>query len=120
MLANGETWIGPFQLQQLLDCCLDDRHRKPPMEGSAYLVTEKRWRTSPNRASVPLYVGGNTGRSARFRTRLGDLLADAFGFFGGGTGHHSGGQSLHEWCRKESVNPLKLYIAWIEGSECHR
>jgi hypothetical protein len=51
---------------------------------------------------------------------LGDLLADALGFFGGGTGHHSGGQSLHKWCLENAVHPTALYIAWIEGARCHR
>ena len=120
MLENMEKWVGPFQVRQLLDRCLDERFPKPPESNSCYLVTQNRWRRSPSARSALLYIGGNTGTSKRFRTRLGDLLADMFGFYGGESGHHSGGQSIHKWCRINSVNPSELYIAWIEGTECHR
>src|SRR4051794_19543171 len=37
--------------------------------------------------------GGTTGKSERFRTRVGDLLADLFGFYTTTTGHHSVGDT---------------------------
>jgi len=121
VLAIEEKWVGPFQIRRLLELCLDDAAiPRPPESGSAYLVTRNEWRSNPTTESVPLYVGGNTGNGPRFRTRIGDLLADAFGFYGSKTGHSSGGQHVHQWCREHHVNPLDLYIAWIEGTECHR
>ena len=121
MLDGSEKWIGPFQVRKMLEHCLDDSVVPKALEsGSAYLVTRKDWRTAPTHESIPLYVGGNTGEAPRFRTRVGDLLADAFGFFTSKTGHSSGGTRLHHWCRENSVNPLDLYIAWIDGSGCHR
>jgi hypothetical protein len=120
MLSPGEKWIGPFQIRTLLEFCLDDAVPKPPLASSAYLLTKAKWQLNPSADSAPLYVGGNTGKSARFRTRVGDLLADAFGFYSAETGHHSGGQEIHKWCRQNQVNPLELHIAWIEGAECNR
>jgi hypothetical protein len=121
MLDSDEKWVGPFQVRKLLESCLDSTTvPKPPASGSAYLVTKTGWQSNPTAESVPLYVGGNTGKSARFRTRLGDLLADAFGFYTFETGHHSGGQHIHDWCKKNEVNPLDLHIAWIAGTECPR
>jgi len=113
-------WVGPFRVQQLLDQCIDDKTPLPPASGSAYVVTQRSWNGAPNSSCGVLYIGGNTGRSPRFRTRLGDLLTDAFGFFGGGTGHSSGGQSIHKWCRENQVNPLRLYLAWVSQCACHR
>ena len=120
MLAFNEKWVGPLQIRKLIDSCLDEAIPKPPEFGSAYLVTKNKWHSNPTVESAPLYVGGNTGKSARFRTQIGDLLADAFGFYTSQTGHSSGGKSLHKWCRESQVNPLDLYIAWIEGTACHR
>lgn len=113
-------WIGPFEIQKLLDHCIDGVVPAPPESGSVYVVTQRPWKIQPNPDFGMLYVGGNTGRSARFRTRIGDLLADAFGFFGTETGHSSGGQSLHQWCRTNQINPLRLYIAWVKRCKCHR
>lgn len=59
-----------------------------------------------------MYVGGNTGNSERFATRVGDLMADMFGFYGGDTGHHSGGQHIYEYCEKNKIHPLDLYLGW--------
>jgi hypothetical protein len=122
MLQNGESWVGPFQIRKLLETAFNapTDKRKPPAQGSAYLVTRRGWRGDPKPASVPLYVGGITGRSHRFRTGIGDLLADAFGFYTESTGHSSGGQSLHEWCCQNGVNALDLYIAWVRETRCHR
>jgi hypothetical protein len=79
ILRLGERWIGPFRVQTLLNRCLDKRFtRQIPDSRSAYVVTVGSWRTQPSERSTPLYVGGTTGASQRFRTRLGDLLADMF------------------------------------------
>lgn len=117
---TGREWVGPFKVQELLAHCIDNTLPLPPDSGSAYLVSERSWRSEPTARCKPLYVGGNTGQSARFRTRLGDLLADAFGFFGDETGHSSGGRSLHAWCREHAVSPLGLYLAWVDHCTCHR
>ncbi len=114
------AWVGPFRVDRLLADAVAGRLPKPPIYGSAYVVTQRRWRDSPSPKALPLYVGGNSGRSSRFRTRLGDLIADAFGFFGGDTGHHSGGQSLHRWCKENCVSPLTLYVGWVQRCACHR
>ncbi len=113
-------WVGPFEVRGLLAHCIDDSMPLPPESGSAYLVSCHSWISDPDARCEPLYVGGNTGQSARFRTRLGDLVADLFGFFGGETGHHSGGQSLHRWCRENRVDPLTLHLAWVNRCSCHR
>jgi hypothetical protein len=122
MLKDNEQWIGPIQVRTLLKSCLDGRRRRPPNSGSVYLVTRKAWSKCPTTKCEPLYVGGITGRSQRFRTRVGDLLADAFGFYNetNRIGHHSGGRRLHKWCKKNRISPLNLYVAWIKGTRCHR
>lgn len=113
-------WIGPFTIEQILYRCTDDSFPKPPESRSVYLISLDTWSDQPTPKCRPLYVGGNTGQSSRFRTRIGDLLADLFGFFCDNTGHHSGGQSLHNYCRVERINPFALYIAWARSCECHR
>jgi len=117
-------WTGPHTIEELLENSLDPSFPRPPEAKGVYVLSEKPWRGKPRRqqtkACNPLYVGGNTGKSARFRTRIGDLIADVFGFFGNETGHHSGGRSLHEWCRREKVNPGRLYIGWAEDCNCVR
>lgn len=117
---NRYRWIGPFQMKQLLGDVIAKELPRPPESGSSYVVTQREWRGHPTTDSIPLYVGGNSGKSNRFRTRIGDLIADTFGFFGGGTGHHSGGQHLHEWCQENHFNPLHLYVGWVESCACHR
>jgi hypothetical protein len=52
---------------------------------SVYLISRKNnWWKRPNdkptKECEPLYVGSTTGKSKRFRTRIGDLIADMFGF----------------------------------------
>lgn len=114
------AWHGAYQIRTYLESCVEEDHDRPPESSGVYVVTQKRWRTEPNHRSGVLYIGGNTGQSARFRTRLGDLIADMLGFFGDSTGHHSGGRRLWGWCRTERINPLDLYIGWQSGVECHR
>jgi hypothetical protein len=121
MLSARERWVGPVQIRRLLDSCLDGKTvLVPPEVGSAYLVTRHAWQLAPGAESRPLYVGGITGKSDRFRTRIGDVMADAFGFYTAKTGHSSGGQSIHRWCLENQVNPADLHLAWVEGHECHR
>ena len=109
-------WIGPFQFRDMLERAVNSDAIFPPDRGSAYLVSLRRWRQYPKFSSVPLYVGGITGQSDRFRTRIGDLIADMFGYFG----HHTGGRSLHDWCKESQVHPLDLYIGWVDIGPCHR
>jgi hypothetical protein len=120
VLEKSERWVGPVQILKLLEEASLPNAIRPPERGSAYLVTQRAWRGDPKPASGPLYVGGITGKSDRFRTRIGDLLADSFGFYGKATGHSSGGTSLHKWCLKNSVRPLDLYLSWVEDTQCHR
>ena len=108
-------WIGPFMIDSLLDNCFDESH-KPPMHGSVYLVSRKLWKKRPSLDCVPLYVGSNTRKSRLFRRRVGDLIADMFGFWG----HSSGGQSLYGYCRDNNLNPKSLYIGWLEKCGCDR
>jgi hypothetical protein len=112
-------WVGPFSARQILERCMDKSIPRCPESGSAYLVSRCAWISEPTLRCQPLYVGGNTGSSSRFYTRIGDLLADLFGFFTDETGHHSGGQSLHRWCRENHVDPLRLYLAWVRRCTCH-
>ena len=113
-------WIGPYTIDKLLDGMLDNTIPKPPESRSVYLISLKRWRREPTSACEPLYVGSNTGNSKRFRTRIGDLIADIFGFFSEETSHHSGGRSINAFCRKTSLNPKNLFIGWVAECECVR
>ena len=106
---KAAKWEGPFTIDSLLDNCLDDPHPSPPESNAVYLVSRKPWETRPGPDCIPLYVGSNTGKSPRFVARIGDLIADMFGFFH----HSSGGQSLHSYCKKERLNPKRLYLGWV-------
>ncbi len=105
-------WTGPFAIRELLNRCLDDAQPWPPPGQAVYLVSRHHWTHEPTPESSPLYFGGNTGHADRFCTRIGDLIADLFGFWDGGTGHHSGGQSLYKWCKSEAIAPGDLFLAW--------
>lgn len=113
-------WVGPYRIGDLLDNCLDyDGQEWPPESNAVYVVSAQPWRCTPSPGCEPLYVGGNTGRGGRFRTRIGDLLADLFGFFGATTGHHSGGIRLHnDYCRPNGVRPADLYLGWLTDPPC--
>jgi hypothetical protein len=115
-------WAGPFRLRDLLDQVHEGSVPRAPEKGSAYLVSGTNWKGVPTEQCDPLYVGGITGGSPRFRTRIGDLVADMFGFFGTGksNGHHSGGKSLYKWCIQNQINPMDLYLGWVEQTKCHR
>ena len=114
------SWHGPYQIRDLLEMAIDDDRDSPEEDAGIYVITRKAWRGEPARDADVLYVGGNTGKSKRFRTRIGDLIADMCGFFGKETGHHSGGQSLWRWCCHERVKPLDLYIGWNTKIHCKR
>jgi len=113
-------WIGPYKTDELLDGMMTDSHPKPPPANSVYVISQRSWQDAPTFECIPLYVGSNTSTSQRFRTRVGDLIADMFGFFTTETGHHSGGQSLHQFCKEHGVNPRNLYIGWVQHCECPR
>ncbi|MCG3727411.1 hypothetical protein [Vibrio cincinnatiensis] len=116
------SWSKSHQISELLDNVLTVDFEWPPESNGVYVVSLLPWDSQPDADSVPLYFGSTTGRSARFCTRIGDLLADMFGFFGENTGHHSGGQSLYWWCQENQVNPKNLYLGWAEfsASGCSR
>lgn len=105
-------WIGPYTVKALLENCLSKLQEWPPKANGVYVVSKKNWRGEPKITGQILYVGGNTGKSERFTTRVGDLIADMFGFYDGKTGHHSGGQSINNYCANEKLSPLNLYLGW--------
>ena len=106
------AWTGPFQVRDLLDRCVADDQPWPPDDRAVYLVAQRPWIGALSPECDPLYFGGNTGRSARFCTRIGDLIADMHGFYGVLAGHHSGGQSLHRWCWERGMKPGSLWLGW--------
>lgn len=110
------AWVGPFSFRHLLEHCLNDDQAWPPPGRAVYLVTQRPWSMAPTRDAGPLYFGANTGESDRFCTRIGDLIADLFGFWDGGTGHHSGGQKLYNWCKESNTHPSDLYLAWATSA----
>ncbi len=114
------NWVGSFTIDELLDNVLDPAHPRPPEGNGAYLVSRRSWTKHPTRDCEPLYSGGNTGTSQRFRTRVGDLIADMFGLFGGPKGHHSGGQSLYRYCIEHQIHPKQLHIGWFGDCACKR
>jgi hypothetical protein len=115
-------WIGPYKIGQLLDSLLVPQNLSPPEDHSVYLISLNSWENQPTRDCIPLYVGTNTGESKRFRTRIGELIAHMFGFYGSTrkSRHHSGGIALHKHCKENQVNPKKLYIAWLKNCRCVR
>ena len=113
-------WVGPFTIDELLDRMMESANQRPPEAKGVYLISQKPWNWKPTAECNPLYVGSNTGKSKRFRTRIGDLIADLFGFFGEETGHHSGGETIHEYCMEHRINPKELYIGWMKVVGCLR
>lgn len=114
------NWKGPVTISELLDRCLDSSFPKLPESNGVYLISRKTWDKQPTQDCIPLYVGSNTGKSNRFRTRVGDMIADMFGFFGMATGHHSGGQKLYKYCMEQQLNPKELHLGWVEECSCVR
>ena len=122
VLALGNmNWVGPVTFDRLLDSGVGGLVPWPPEADGVYVVSERTWDLRPDDTSVPLYVGSNTGVSPRFRTRIGDLVADVFGLFVPGyTGHHSGGQEIFNHCIRNHLDPKKLYIGWVDDCRCLR
>jgi hypothetical protein len=90
--------------------CCKTRMYLPIHQDSPMLVTRRGWRSRPTPKCEPLYVGGITGKSQRFRTRVGDLLADIFGFYNGKhtrIGHHSGGRRCEGIVSKRLDSPYR-------------
>lgn len=112
-------WIGPIQIDELLDNVIDSSIPMPPESNSVYLITKEKWEENPITAQ-PLYVGSITSESKRFKVRIGDLIADMFGFYNDfrNMGHHSGGQTLHKYCKAEKINPKRLFIGWVTDIKC--
>ncbi len=113
-------WKGPFTIDELLDSFLEPSRERPPERDGVYVISERSWEAEPTIECNPLYVGSNTGKSERFRTRIGDLIADMFGFYGAATTHHSGGQTLNRYCGEKHLSPRVLYIGWVEKCTCSR
>ena len=113
-------WEGPVLVRDLLEDVLTENIPRPPEHNGVYAITEFPWENEPTVSARVLYVGTTTGKSRRFRTRIGDLIADMFGFYGGGTGHHSGGQSIHEYCQCNNLHPFDLWIGWLPKVENRR
>lgn len=109
-------WSEPYTIKQLMESFHSEDQPWPPSEKAVYLVSQRSWENHPTIECGPLYFGGNTGTSQRFCTRIGDLIADIFGFFDGDTGHHSGGQSLYWWCQETNTHPWSLHIAWATSA----
>ena len=120
MALINSRWLGPFTIDSLLDQSLNDEFPKPPDSHSVYLISEIPWEKRPSPKCSPLYVGSTTGKSPRFRTRMGDVIIDMFGFFQDETGHSSGGISLHRYCKANRLNPKSLYIGWLAKCGCMR
>lgn len=116
------NWVGSITVDELLEGAFNPAIPRPPLEPSVYLVSRSPWQGEPTVACEPLYAGGLLGDWPRFRTRIGDLIADMFGFFGevGKKGHHSSSQSIHRYCIEHGISPLHLYIGWAEKVSCHR
>ncbi len=117
---SAMTWIGSYRILNLLEAAITDDHEWPPEDHGVYVVTQTAWNGQPSADDGVLYIGGTTGTSARFVTRVGDLIADILGFYGRETGHHSGGQKIWEYCNHERIHPLDLHIGWFEGCRCVR
>lgn len=120
LLALGEgddsppsNWHGSFRIRDLLDGCIDKDQDWPTDEGLVYVVTTSTWNGEPSASAGPLYLGGTTGISGRFVTRIGDLIADMHGLYGETSGHSSGGQHLYEYAVKNQIRPGDLHIGWL-------
>ncbi len=119
VLRRESKWEGPVSINALLADCLK-KSVWPPTATGVYLVSQYEWKKWPEPECKPLYVGSTTGKGDRFLTRVGDLIVDMYGFFGGNTGHSTGGASVHKYCIETGVHPGSLYIGWIPNPKCRR
>ena len=115
------AWAGPVTFGELIDIGVDGGIPWPSEFGGVYLVSGASWERKPDSTCGPLYVGSSTA----LRTRIGSLLADAFGFFVENdgkiiAGHSAGGQSLYRHCRRIGLSPRSLHIGWVENTSCLR
>jgi hypothetical protein len=115
-------WEGPITIDKLLDSAFNSNLPVPPLAPSVYGVSQTRWEIEPSADGNVLYVGSLFSSAPRFRTRIGDLVADLFGFFSdpGKKGHYSGAQTMHQFCLDNGINPRTLLIGWALDVECHR
>jgi hypothetical protein len=116
------TWVGPFRLRDLLEHAMDNAQPWPQEEAGVYVVSLQPWEKEPTETSGILYVGSNTKNPELFLKRVGDLIIDMLGFWGDkeNSGHHSGGRTLYNYCRKERIHPLDLFLGWQQGITCAR
>jgi hypothetical protein len=51
---------------------------------------------------------------------MGLLISHMFGLFSPIDTHcsHSGGKSLYEYCKANVINPMELYIGWLDSCGC--
>ncbi len=130
--SKPTKWKEPVAIRSLLENCFTET-AMPPHSPSVYVISKKPWRGKPKKEAELLYVGGMTSKNPRFRGRIGDFIADIFGFFNDAENpktrkplklaHHSGGMWLHEYCGKNPdalLSPFGLYIGWAEATACHR
>jgi len=110
------SWEGPYQIKKLLE---DESYLPKGNYGGVYVVTQWCWRDTPrkDKKSVILYVGKSEDS---LRKRVGDLVADLHGFSDNNQGHHTGGQSLREWCQKQRPRFVSddLWIGWVINPDC--
>lgn len=69
---------------------------------------------------VTLYrLDAKSGKTVVEHPEAKRMLADirAGNIFGSDTGHHSGGQYIHRWCRDIRVNPLNLRLRGSPGAD---
>jgi hypothetical protein len=111
LVFRDTKWVGSFTIEQLMSNCMNDVFR-PSASNSVYLVSKEPWESHPSGGCDPLYVGGST----QLRFRIGDLIADMLGFFP--PRHHPGGQSLYDYCKRNSLSPLYLHIGWLDKCGC--
>jgi hypothetical protein len=118
-------WSKPIQIKKLILECVelagDDPTVWPPETASVYIVTHKEWHgedQQPTTANKPAYVGSNSKNPKLFRRRVGDLIADLFGFCGEKLGHHAGAMRMHRHFRQLKIPPHDLYIAWAVKLDC--
>jgi hypothetical protein len=112
---NSLLWQGPFVLRDYLGLLLNMEAPSWPRSGAGvYVVTRHLWQGRPTAAAHVLYAGG----TGNLLERLGNLVADALGFFGhreggkGWVGRHGGAQKLWCYCDREKVGVGDLALGW--------
>ena len=109
------TWEGPYQIKKILE---DESYLPEGNLGGVYVVTQWRWRDTPKKDnSNILYVGKSEGSLLK---RVGDFIADLHGFSDENQGHHTGGQSVREWWKRQRPQPPidDIYFGWVLDPDC--